>query len=397
MSNIILKPHQKEALKKMRSGSILCGGVGSGKSLVSLFYFLNIDYKKNPKHNNLYIITTAKQRDDFHWVDECVRIGGKVKDKKVTFYDKINVYIDSWNNIQKYSNITNAFFIFDEQRVVGHGAWSKSFIKIARNNNWILLSATPGDNWMDYISVFVANGFYRNRTQFINRHVVYDRYIKYKPKDFLEKKHLERLRDSILVEMPDERKTIRHEKYIYTDYDKKLFNIIKKDRWNPFDDKPIENSAEYCRLMRKVVNNSNKIQTILELLKKHKKLIIFYNFNYELDMLRNIKDIIIAEWNGQKHEKIPNTDTWLYLVQYSAGAEGWNCISTNAIYFFSLNYSYKIMEQARGRIDRLTTPFTDLYYYYGITNSLIDLMIIKALKNKKKFNEKAFAIKKFNS
>jgi len=388
-NNIKFKPHQLEALKKLRSGSVLCGGVGSGKSLVALKYFLDNEFSKSNK--DLYIITTARKRDSFEWVDECKKLGGLYKDDGHVYFKNRKVIIDSWNNISKYSGIEKTFFIFDEQRVVGSGQWSRNFIKIARKNNWILLSATPGDTWMDYIPVFVANNFYRNRTEFIRRHVVYDRWIKYKPKAYLEEYYLKKLRDYILVEMPFEKHTVRHIDYIYTDYDKTTFNKILKDRWDPFEEKPIRNSAELCRLLRRVVNNENKIQTVLDLLEKHKCLIVFYNFNYELEMLKKIEGVTIAEWNGKKHEEIPNTKKWLYLVQYSSGAEGWNCTKTNAMYFFSLNYSYKMMEQASGRIDRLTTPFKDLFYYYGVTNSVIDKSILKAIKNKKKFNENAFS------
>lgn len=397
-NNVKLKPHQVKALNNLKPGSILCGGTGSGKSLVSLKYFLLKQYENIC--GDLYIITTARKRDELEWEEECLKVGGCFKeDSKIYLNDK-KVIVDSWNNLHKYLNVTKSFFIFDEQRVVGSGEWSKNFIKISRNNKWILLSATPGDTWMDYIPVFVANGFYKNRTQFIRRHVVYDRYIKYKPKAFLNESYLKRLRDSILVQMPFEKHTVRHKEYIYNEYDKKDFNKILKDRWDPFEEKPIANSAELCRLLRRVVNNKNKINIVLDLLEKHKCLIVFYNFNYELEMLREIKEIKniqIAEWNGKKHEEIPASKEWLYLVQYSSGAEGWNCIKTNVIFFFSLNYSYKIMEQAAGRIDRLTTPFKDLYYYYGVTDSLIDKSILKAIKNKKKFNETAFSKENSNS
>lgn len=371
--------HQKNALTKLRTGSILVGGVGSGKSLVGLKYYCQTQYPKK-----LYIITTAKKRDSHEWEEECYPF--------ITIED---VVIDSWNQIKKYADVKDAFFIFDEQKVIGHGAWVKAFIKITKNNEWILLSATPGDTWMDYIPVFIANKFYKNRTEFTRRHVVYSRFTKFPKVDrYLEVGQLHKLRDSITVYMHYEKKTISHHEWVNVGYDKEEFNTVLVKRWNPFDKKPVKDVGELCYLMRKVVNSDpRRVHTVMELLDIHPKVIVFYNFDYELYLLLNLGyelGIPTAQWNGHKHEQIPNTEQWMYLVQYTAGAEGWNCIETNVVIFYSQNYSYKIMTQAAGRIDRLNTSFTDLYYYHLRSTSYIDLSIKKAYDNKRDFNEHRF-------
>lgn len=392
-----LREYQLSAIKHMKIGCILCGGVGSGKSRTALAYYYayqggslySRDYVKMRKPQDLYIITTARKRDTAEWEQELIFLLMNQYDCKVV--------IDSWNNIKKYKDVKNAFFIFDEQRVVGKGVWVNSFLKIAKSNPWILLSATPGDNWLDYIPVFIANGFYKNRTDFNQQHVSW---LKcgtfYKVDRYFNTRKLIRLRDSILVNMDFRRETIQHHENIWVEFDKILYRTISRTRWNPWENAPIENASGFCYVLRRLVNSdASREQAVLEILEKHPKCIIFYNFDYELEILLNLgknvyPSLEIAQWNGHKHQPIPDGDRWIYLVQYTAGAEGWNCIKTDTIIFYSQNYSYKVMVQASGRIDRMNTPYTDLYFYHLKSRSGIDLAIAKALKDKKKFNETRF-------
>ena len=396
---IELRDYQLDAVNRMKNGCILCGGVGSGKSRTSLAYFYKeqggeLGTKKYVRMKNprdLYIITTARKRDDLEWEGELIPFLIS-KDPKLSLYKNMTVVIDSWNNIKKYSNVYGAFFIFDEQRVVGSGAWVKAFLKIAKKNRWILLSATPGDCWMDYVPVFVANGFYRNKTEFTREHVVYSRFSKYPKVDrYIGTGKLLRLRNDILIDMDFEHQTVAHHEDVYVNYDIQFYKDVMRRRWDPFKDEPIQQAAGLCYILRKIVNTDESRQkALLELFEKHPKMIVFYNFDYELDILRGLyygDSVDIAEWNGHKHQPVPSSDRWVYFVQYTAGAEGWNCVKTDTIVFFSQNYSYKVMQQSAGRIDRLNTPFKDLYYYHLKSRSGIDLAISKALKDKKKFNE----------
>lgn len=398
---IQLRDYQIDAVNRMKNGCILCGGVGSGKSRTSLAYFFKTcgggwesdgSYVPMEEPMDLYIITTARKRDTLEWEEELVPFLIS-KDPLISLYgDNMEVTIDSWNNIRKYDDVKNAFFIFDEQRVVGSGAWVKSFLKIARGNRWILLSATPGDTWSDYIPVFIANGFYRNKSEFTREHVVYSRFTKYPKIDrYLNTGRLIRYRNDILIDMNFKRETVQHHEDISVSYNIQQYKDIMRNRWDIWENQPITNASGLCYALRKVVNSDESRQiAVLEILEIHPRLIIFYNFDYELDILMNLaygEAVEVAQWNGHKHQPIPEGDRWIYLVQYTAGAEGWNCIKTDTIVFFSQNYSYKIMQQSAGRIDRLNTPYTDLYFYHLRSKSGIDLAISKALKDKKKFNE----------
>ena len=394
-----LYDHQVEVLDKIRNGSILCGGVGSGKSITSLAYYYiknggKIKYRrlygemKNPK--DLYIITTAKKRDTLEWDKELANIGLSTN-IECNRYSNI-VKVDSWNNIKKYENVINSFFIFDEQRVVGYGAWTKAFLKIAKKNNWILLTATPGDTWSDYIPVFIANGFYKNKTEFSREHIMYKRYSTYPIIErYVDTKRLEMYKSKILIEMKYTTEANINNIDILCDYDKIKYRTLVKNRFDFENNEPIESISRMCYLMRKIANSDEtRLIAVSNILNTKPKVIIFYNFDYELEMLKDYfsKKIFIAEWNGHKHENVPiQKSAWMYLVQYSAGAEGWNCTYTDTIIFYSQTYSYKTLVQAKGRIDRINTSYSDLYYYHLKSKSSIDISISRALASKKQFNE----------
>lgn len=422
-----LYPEQDAAVQKMKNGCILNGDVGSGKSRTGLYYYFEKhggvvnDYKfkrmVNPK--NLYIITTAMKRDSMEWEKELSYYRLDVKTDNN--YKDYKIIIDSWNNIQKYNDIKDSFFIFDEDRVTGKGAWVKTFLKITKNNEWIILSATPGDTWEQYIPVFIANGFYKNRTEFEREHCIFSPFIRnYKKIDrYVGCKKLMRLKNSILVDIEDRRIAEHISRDVVCDYDRDLYRKIMKERWDIYKNEPIQQASSLCYVLRRLVNSDKSRLENLDLLIRsirgmsenerefnlysamgmvvntNRRFIIFYNFDYELELLKEhlskeFPFIPIREWNGHKHEEIYYGPEWFYLVQYNAGCEGWNCIKSNQMIFFSQNYSYKMMKQAAGRIDRINTQYQQLYYYYLRSSAPIDMAIKRAFKNKKDFNERKF-------
>lgn len=401
-----LYPHQREALTRMFNGCLLNGGTGSGKSRTGIYYFFqknggSIEHQvytpMRPNPPDLYIITTAKKVYDRDWEGELVPflLYPDPKTRRTRYGNKIT--IASWNVIQKYTDVKNAQFIFDENKCQGKGAWAKAFLKITKNNEWIILSATNGDRWEDYETVFIAHGFFRTRGEFRQEHLVYDPYVKNFPKiqGYRNETRLLRLRDRLLIDMDFERHTNQIHEDVYCNYDMKTYKDVLRNRWDIFKDEPITQAAGLCYVLRRIVNSDQSRQVkLLELLEDHPRAIVFYSFDYELDILLNLgypEGTIVAQYNGHVHERLPDGERWVYLVNYSAGAEGFNAITTDTVIFFSQTYSYKVLTQASGRIDRITSPFTDLHYYHLKTRSGIDLAISKALKNKKKFNERKFA------
>lgn len=407
LCDVTLNSYQLDAVEKMKNGCILVGDTGSGKSRTALAYYFMKVCKAGLKINgvgkrtamkeprNLYIITTAKKRDSGEWLDEllpfCILPSGPV-----------TIIIDSWNNIKKYKNVYGAFFIFDEQRLVGSGEWVKAFYDIARKNKWVLLSATPGDTWTDYIPVFVANGFYKDKTQFKKEHCLYSPFITKYPKleGYQKEGILLKHKMDISIPLPVDRHTSPHHRRFMLPYDKEMYRKVWRDRWDPWEDEPIQETGKLMYLLRKVTNDDERrLDKVSEILKSHQRAIIFYNFSYELHKLRELcirEGYDIGEWNGEVHSSVPDTERWVYLVQYTAGCEGWNCITCNCMIFYSQSYSYRMTKQAEGRIDRMNTPFTDLYYYHLKSSAPVDLAISRALSQKKDFNERSFLKKESN-
>lgn len=378
-----LLDHQEDALRRLKNGSVLIGGVGSGKSITALEYF-----NRTAPRETVNVVTTAKKRDSGEWYSDALKMSLRC-----------DLRVISWNKIFDWADEEGGNFIFDEQRVVGYGYWAQMFIRIAKKNRWLLLTATPADIWMDLLPVFIAHGYFKNKSDFCEQHVMWSRFAKYpKVERYIDEDVLEYYRDKIFVEMPHIKSTIRHEHFVEVDFDLALQRVIYGDRWNPYESQPIKDAGEMIRLLRKAANEDpSRFDKILELMDSHPRLIIFYNHNYELDLLKLLTGtffqdqlIPVAEWNGHKHEPLPESDRWVYLVQYQAGSEGWNCVDTDTVVFYSLPYSYRNFEQAKGRIDRLNTTYTDLYYHIFKSNAIIDQAIWKNLQKKKNFQVSAF-------
>ena len=404
--SVTYRHEQIEAVRQLQNGSILAGGVGSGKTLTSLAWYLtsvcnaasfkkggSLAKKKVKGSPTLYVITTAKKRDSLEWEEEAARLG--LSTDPACSFTGSSIVVDSWNNIGKYSDREHAVFFFDEQRASGSGRWVKEFLKITRKNTWLLLSATPGDVWMDYLPVFMAHGFFRTRTEFMEDHVIFDRFAKYpKVKRYIGEAKLQRLRRSILVEMPVERHTTRERETVYCDYDRDLYKWVVKNRMDPWTEEPLRDAGGVCRILRKVVSDNDwRSEQAKRILSSNERVIVFYNYNYELDRILAVAESLglpAAQWNGHRHDAIPAEPRWVYICQYTSAAEGWNCTSTDTVLFWSLNYSWRVTEQCEGRIDRLNTPYSRLKYYFLESHSSIDEAVRRSLSSKKVFNERAF-------
>ena len=191
-----------------------------------------------------------------------------------------------------------------------------------------------------------------------------------------------------------ERHTTRVRKTIYCDYDHDLYKWVVKNRMDPWTNEPLRDAGGVCRILRKVVSDNDwRSDETLRLLASHERVIVFYNYDYELERILAVADRDgrpSAQWNGHRHDPVPRGERWIYICQYTSAAEGWNCTDTDTVLFWSLNYSWRVMEQCEGRIDRLNTPYSRLRYYFLESKSSIDEAIRRSLSLKKVFNERAF-------
>ena len=384
---IKLLKYQEEAIQKLHSGSVLYGATGSGKSLTGLAY-----YMRCWSHLDLYIITTSKKRNAGEWEEEIAKLGCPPPKA-----------IDSWNRLKNYRMVSDAFFLFDEHKVGGHGKWAQSMITIAKKNKWILLTATPGDVWDDYASIFIANEFVKNKTTWNEDFCIFDRISKY-PKiiGYQREDVLKNMRDAVLVPMEyqSEKVPIPYVIPYKVDHEEEAYVLARRKSLRHPEMRAFRNtSAMFAYMRMNLPDKESKIQALADVLKKEPKAIIFYNFTpekYEIENAARQVNIPFFQYNGQIKDNVPDGDTWVYAVQYTAGAEAWNCITCRTVIFYSMNYSYKVMTQAKGRIDRCNSPFDELHYYYFISPDFeIDQEILNALTRKEKFNEEALANKHF--
>lgn len=377
-----LLPAQQQAVSNLANGKILIGDVGSGKSITSMAYATSVD-----PTIKIQVLTTAMKRDSGEWWADAMKMSLPNE-----------MHVDSWNNIKNYVDREGWFFILDEQKLTGTGAWVEAFYKIAKKNKWILLSATPAEVWTDLMPVFIANGFFKNKSEFDRDHVQYARFVKYpKIEKYHDEWHLEDLKKKLYVELPIVKRAKRNEEIINVGFNAYEQKRIWTDRWHIHEDRPLKDAGEMMRLLRKSCNTDiARYETLKALLKRHPKAIVFYNENPELEILRGLSadlGVPVAEWNGHKHEPIPDGDEWVYLVQYLAGREGWNCITTDTVILYSLPYAYRSVVQAYGRVDRLNTPYPVLNLFILKSRAIIDQGIWKSLGHKKDFQAGRFAKK----
>ena len=409
MTGIILKPFQENCLERLSTGKVLAADTGAGKSIMSLAWYLSKEcasdehslksgakawtlYHGSP---DLYIITTPKKRDSEEWESDLSKFN-LVKGRNSKEMGEVNIFIDSWNNIKKYTEIKNSVFIFDEQRAVGSGTWAKSFVKIAKQNHWIMLSATPGDTWSDWCPLMIAKGYYPNRTAFFNKHAVYNPYVKYREIIRWDNTdELEYYRSKMLVTCRMEKKTTRHFEEVIADCSNKYeVKRAYKERTNPKTGEPFKSASELCAYTRNIINTDPTRSAVgLKIIQMYDRIIIFYTLTDELEGIKwacNKAGRKMYFYNGEIHDQVPTGNNWAYIVQYTAGSEAWNCTTCNAMLFWDLTYSYKQFKQATGRIDRLNTPYSDLYYYAIRSYMPLDLAIRRALREKKDFNSRGF-------
>lgn len=141
--------------------------------------------------------------------------------------------------------------------------------------------------------------------------------------------------------------------------------------------------------------NEERYSMIKELLEStNDRMVIFYNFNAELEQLKVICEELdkpISQVNGSVKDldNFENIDNTVLLVQYQAGAMGLNLQKANKIIYFSLTESSDLFEQSKKRIHRIGTTQPCFYYILMCENS-VEEDIYKSLLLKQDYNDALF-------
>lgn len=395
---------QEKILNKSKENYLFHLGTGTGKTIIALHHYIKYSYPLD-----LIIIAPAVKVKEGGWDREIKfvfnELGLEMPKYEVVSYSKLKKYVAK-----------KGHYIFDECHYIKNstslrGKISKELVK-KYATCFSLLSATPASKWEEWCNYFILWGICKNKTEFYKRYVVMGRQrygsiefntvVGYQNTELL-KEHIKRRTSkkytvNDMVEMPD-----LIEQYIEFKCSSE-YKKIKNDRIMESNGSIIklDTISKLYSTLRQQANITDKLEYLEYIINSNEEdnVLIFYNFNYEKDMIINylkskkIKvDYII---NGvtknypikENFELINNTVT---LVQIQAGGTGIELTYINKVVYFSPTYSYQDYIQSIGRAYRNGQENKVLVYKFKVLNS-IETDIWECLERKEDFNERLYSI-----
>lgn len=205
----------------------------------------------------------------------------------------------------------------------------------------------------------------------------------------------------VMVDAPKTYKKFMKDDYI------KLFQCNWSSGWEG-KKKPVDMCGEFIELIGDTIFtkrlyarqlcsqfNQHKIDALTDLIQSTSdRLIIFYNFNDELDILKGICEALerpYSQVNGSIKDLLAyeEFDDSISIIQYQAGAMGLNLQKCNKIIYFSLPERSELFEQSKKRIHRIGQS-QSCFYYVMMTKDTIEGTIYENLKMRRDYTDDLF-------
>ena len=280
------------------------------------------------------------------------------------------------------------------------------FILSLKPSHTILLSGTPTDGKYEFLySQLRLLGWKITKTAYYNRYIktelrsyggpMFRVVTGYKNVSELKAKLKEYgavfAKAEEVIKLP-EKKFIKEYSTVSSDYKK-----FMKDRVIKIDDKELTGDSTlskrlYARMLCSAYSK-DKIARLIDLVNSTSdRVIIFYNFNTELEVLRKVLfDRPISIVNGQVKDlkEYENNDNSVTLIQYQAGAMGLNLQKANRIIYFSLPERSELFEQSKARICRIGQE-KQCYYHIMMCHKSVEEKIYECLLMRKDYTDELF-------
>lgn len=280
------------------------------------------------------------------------------------------------------------------------------FILSLKPSHTILLSGTPTDGKYEFLySQLRLLGWKITKTAYYNRYIktelrsyggpTFRVVTGYKNVSELKAKLKEYgavfAKAEEVIKLP-EKKFIKEYSTVSSDYKK-----FMKDRVIKIDDKELTGDSTlskrlYARMLCSAYSK-DKISRLIDLVNSTSdRVIIFYNFNTELEALRKVLfDRPISIVNGQIKDlkAYENNDNSVTLIQYQAGAMGLNLQKANRIIYFSLPERSELFEQSKARICRIGQE-KQCYYHIMMCHKSVEEKIYECLLMRKDYTDELF-------
>ena len=280
------------------------------------------------------------------------------------------------------------------------------FILSLKPSHTILLSGTPTDGKYEFLySQLRLLGWKITKTAYYNRYIktelrsyggpMFRVVTGYKNVSELKAKLKEYgavfAKAEEVIKLP-EKTFIKEYSTVSSDYKK-----FMKDRIIKIDDKELTGDSTlskrlYARMLCSAYSK-DKISRLIDLVNSTSdRVIIFYNFNTELEALRKVLfDRTISIVNGQVKDlkAYENNDNSVTLIQYQAGAMGLNLQMANRIIYFSLPERSELFEQSKARICRIGQE-KQCYYHIMMCHKSVEEKIYECLLMRKDYTDELF-------